>query len=304
MSPAQLKAIAIGVALLLVVWGASELAWRHPERPAAAVRLPPLAAADVDTVAIVHGAETILLARQDSARWTVNGFAAAVSGVNELLEALRDSAVPELAAEDPSSFSRMGVDSTAGRIVRVSGHGRGLITLIVGGPGPGFDAFYYRLPGDKRVNLWHGQLATLAARPVNDWRDHTIAAVLPDSIAEILVQRGAARLLLRKQGTKWTLAGGGPVDSAAAARLVESFRGITATGFATDRQADSLRRIHPERRVVVRGSGQRELLALALDSTPGGFWVRRGGTIYQLDSWHASQLTPTRATLQPAAHGK
>jgi hypothetical protein len=303
MSTAQLKAIAIGVALLVLVWGASEVVSRRPERATPALRLPALAAADVDTIAIAHGADTIMLAKQ-AAGWTVNGFAAATSGVNELFDALHDSTTHELAAQNPSSFARMGVDSVAGRVVRLAGRGKTLATLIVGGHGPEFDAFYVRFPGDTHVYLWHGRLATLVARATDDWRDRVIAALPPDSITEIEIQRAGARLLLRKQGTKWTLAGGVTVDSAAAARLVGSLRSVTAAGFATPRQADSLRSARPRRSVVVRGPGQRELLALAFDSTAAGFWVRRANTVYRLDAWQVDQLTPTKDTFNPAARAK
>jgi hypothetical protein len=303
MNTAQLKAIAIGVGLLVMLWGATEMLSRRSEPVAPAPRLPRLAATDVDTIAIMRGVDTVILAKQSPGKWTVNGFAAETSGVNELLQAVRDSGTPELVAHDPSSFARMGVD-TAGRVVRFVGSGKTLATLFVGERSPAPDAFYLRLPGDRHVYLWHGRLAELATRPVDTWRDHTIAAVAPDSIAEVEIQRGGTRLLLRKQGIKWTLAGGIPVDSAAAGRLVESLQNIRATGFATPRQVDSLRSARPSRSVVVRNPGRRELLALAFDSAAGGFWVRRESTVSRMDSWHVDQLTPTEAVLAPPTRAK
>jgi Domain of unknown function (DUF4340) len=301
MNTAQLKAISVVVALLLIVWGASEMVSRRPEKTTATLRLPPLAARDVDTITIAHGTDTVMLARQSPASWAVNGFAAATPEVDGLLQALRDSAASELVAQSPSSFARMGVDSGNGRIVRVAGRGKTLTTLIIAGHGPEVGAFYLRLPGDTHVYLWHGPLATLVGRPTDDWRDHTVAAVPPDSIAEVEIRRGATRFVLRKQGARWTLPEGVPADSAAAARLVEAYRTVTASGFATPRQADSLRSARARRSVVVRGPGRRELLALAFDSTAAGFWVRQGSTVYRLDPWRVNQLTPGAEAFKPAS---
>ena len=115
------------------------------------------------------------------------------------------------------------------------------------------------------------------------------------------IQRARKSYTLRRQGAKWTLRVGAPADSAAVAQLLERFRHVSATGFATDRQTDSLRFDRPQRRVALRGARGRVLLALAFDSTAGRFWVRRasGGTVYRLDSWQVDQLTPPLEGLKP-----
>ena len=97
---------------------------------------------------------------------------------------------------------------------------------------------------------------------------------------------------------------GAPADSAAVAQLLERFRRVTAAGFATDRQTDSLRFDRPQRRVGVRGAGGRLLLALAFDSAAGRFWVRRAnsGTVYRLDVWQVDQLTPPLDGLKSQPH--
>ena len=301
MSPKHLKAIALGVLVLLLLWGASELLSRGSDTTTGSLRLPALAPGDVDTIAITHGADTVLLVKRSTGAWTVNGHAASQQALNDLLQALKDSSKPELAAQSPSSFARMGVDSASGRVLRLAGGGKSLVRLIVGGRGPDYDASYVRVPGDVHVYLWRGQLGSLAARPVDDWRDREIGAVPPDSVTAVEIQRARKSYTLRRQGAKWTLRVGAPADSAAVAQLLERFRHVSATGFATDRQTDSLRFDRPQRRVALRGARGRVLLALAFDSTAGRFWVRRasGGTVYRLDSWQVDQLTPPLEGLKP-----
>ena len=299
MSAKQLVGIALGVVVLLLLWGASELLSRRSDSTAGDLRLPAPAMNDVDTIAITHAADSVLLVRHSPTSWTVNGFAAAQAAVGDLFQALHDSVKPELAAQSPGSFARMGVDSAGGRWLRVVGGGRTLARLIVGGRGPDYDASYVRLPGDPRVYVWHGRLPTLAARRVDDWRDRVIGAVPPESVVAVEVQRGKQRYAIHRNAAKWTLAGGAPADSAGVAQLLARLRSVSASGFASPRQADSLRFDRPQRRVTARGTTG-ELLALAFDSTAGGFWVRRprGGTVYRLDLWQVDQLTPTADALK------
>lgn len=300
MSAKQLRAIAISVAVLLILWGASEMWSRRIGPPTPQLRLPALSAGEVDTVAIMHQADTVLLVKQGSGTWTVNRHPASQSGVTDLFQAWRDSVRPELVAESPSSFARMGVDSGRARLVRLAGGGKTLAQVFLGERGPANDASYVRLAGDVHVYQLPGRLPTLVGRAADDWRDRQIGAVVPESITVVEIQRAGKRSTLRKRGGTWVLSSGAPADSAAVARLLEHFRKVSAAGFATDRQADSLTFARPERRVLVRGAGGGTLLALTFDSTAGGFWARTGagGTVYRLDFWQVDQLTPAEDALK------
>jgi hypothetical protein len=238
--------------------------------------------------------------KQSSGAWTVNRYPASQAGINDLFHAVRDSVSAELVAESPSSFARMGVDSGRARLVRLVAGGKTLAQVLVGEPSPGYDAAYVRFPGDARVYRWPGRLPTLVGRPVDDWRDRQIGAVVPESIAVVEIQRAGRRTTLRKRGTRWLLSSGAPADTAAVTRFLEHFRTVSAAGFATERQADSLRFARPRARVSVRGTGDRLLLALTFDSTASGYWVRRpeGATVYRLDFWQVDQLTPAEDALK------
>jgi hypothetical protein len=301
MSAAQLKAIALGVLVLLVLWGASELLRHGSDPTAGTLGLPKLTPGDVDTITITHGADTIVLAKASPSAWTVNRFPASSANVAELFHALRDSVKPELAAESPTSFARMGVDSSGGRLVRVTGGGRTLARLLVGGSGPGYDASYVRVPGDARVFLWRNDLPSLVGRPADDWREHRIGGVTPDSVAAVEVRLAVARYTLRKHDRSWSFSTGAAADTAAVARFLERFRNVSAAGFATARQADSVRWARARRGVSLWAAGDRLLLKLEFDSTAAGYWTRTpgGATVYRLDSWQAEQLTPNADTFKP-----
>lgn len=299
MSAKHLKAIAIALAVLLLAWGATELFSRGSDTVTGALALPALAQGDVDTVTIVHGRDTVRLVKRSATAWTVNGFPASLQAVGDLFEALRDTTPPELVAQSRSSFERMGVDTAGGRVVRFARAGKTLAQLLVGRQGQEFNSGYVRKPGEDNVYLWRNRVTSLVNRGVDDWRDRKIAAVAPDSVVVVEIARGKSRYALHRSGHVWAFTGGAPADSGAVARLLEKYRSVTAGGFATPHQADSVNAARPTRRVTLRGARGTALLALVFDSTAGGYWVRQagGGTVYRMDPWDVEQLTPQERTL-------
>src|SRR2546428_8020609 len=175
MSPRQLRAVAIGLAAVLLVWLASELLSKRGDRITASLGLPPVSDAAANRVTITRGADTAVLVKGADTAWTVNGYAASRQAVTELFAALRDSTPAELAAESSGSFARLGVDSTGGRWIRVAGGGRTLAELITGQNGPAFGTLYVRKPGDTRVFLWRGRPLPRPTRRVDEGRDRRIA---------------------------------------------------------------------------------------------------------------------------------
>jgi hypothetical protein len=308
MSAQHLKLIAVGLAVLLLLWGGSVLFSHGSDTVTGSLALPALTPADVDTITVVKGADSTVLAKQSSTAWTVNGHRAALDEVNGLLRALRDTIPPELVAEDTSSFGRLNVDSAGGRWLDIRGGGKPLARLIVGARGSEYASAYVRLPGDRRVYLWRGRLAQLLDHRLDDWRDKKIAVLDPDSIAAVDVERRHDRYTLRRAAKGWTL-NGATADSAAVRRYLERLRTITATGFATPPQADSARAARPTRRLVVRRPGRAAAayLSLTFDSTAAGVLVRHlaggggeGTTVYRMNPWDVDGLTPTSQSLLPA----
>ncbi|PYP48230.1 MAG: hypothetical protein DMD42_01600, partial [Gemmatimonadetes bacterium] len=132
MSAKHLKLIVIGLVVLLLLWGGSELLSRGSDSVTGSLALPALSQTDVDTISLVKAADSIVLARQSPAAWSVNGHRTAPDAVGEVFQALADTARPELVAQAASSFARLGVDSAAGRWLRLSRGGKPLLHLIVG----------------------------------------------------------------------------------------------------------------------------------------------------------------------------
>lgn len=298
MSARHLRMLMLLLGVLVALWGAARVLSRTSDVVAASLALLRVDADSADSVVITHGADTARLAR-GGGRWRVNGHPASLQAVQDLFLALRDSTRPDVAALSPGSFARMGVDSGAGWRVRVIGGGQVAADLVIGGTGPQFGTGFLRRPGSDTVFLWHGQLPELVRRPLEQWRDHHIAAVIPDSVRGITVEHGSRRYVVSAGPGGWRLANGA-ADSTKVATYLRRFRDLEANGFATDAQADSLSRRAPQRRVTLRGAAGAPLLVLGIDSTATGFWVRREGdpAVYRLDAWTANPLTPADTTFR------
>lgn len=304
MSARQLIRLALVFLALLVLWGAAALGRRHgtAEAGGASLRLPAVARGAVDTIVLTKAGARVVLARKDSTAWTANGFPAAMPAVSELLDALADSGrSSELVAERKSSQADLGVDSAGGTWVRVAAKGKSLLELVAGNRSPDFSGGYARVPDQERTYLIHGRLVEAATRPQDDWRDHRIAAVPADSIGAVEVARGAKRYQLERAGKSWSLSTGGTVDSGRVASLLDGYKTIEASGFATAAQADSARFNPPDRRLRLLRRDGSPLVALSFDSTAAGMRVKgdTGTTVYTMDAYVADQLAPADSSLRP-----
>ncbi len=234
------------------------------------------------------------------AEWTINGFTAAKGAPGDLLAALADTAAQgEVIAENATSHAQLGVDSVSARRIVAKQGDRTLLTYLVGKRGPNYESAYLRLPGQNVVYQVKGRLVEFVEKKSDDWRDKQVVAVLPDSLTAVEIQRGKASYSLTRNGTEWTL-GGAPADSAAVAGLLNQFKHLEAAGFASPAQADSAKFTPADRTIRLLGPGGRSMATLALDSTSNGFWVKRDtvATIYRIDQWTGSQLTPADSTLK------
>lgn len=303
MNRQQLKLIAVALAVLLLLWGGSELLSRGSDTVTGSLALPKLSRADVDAITIVKGTDTVVLAKLDSAQWTANGHAAAADAIGELFQAFTDTAPPELVAQSSGSFARLGVDSAGGRWLRVRHAGKEQLELILGERGPDYQSAYLRRPGDTHVYLWRGRLASVADRTAEGWRDKRIAVLPTDSMTVLDVVRGKDRYRLTRAHAAWTLSGS-RTDSAAVARYLDRLKTITAAGFALPAARDSVK-ARAVRRLSVRGT-RGVLLTLAFDSMASGFLVHHvagvggeGATVYLMHFWDVDGLTPGSRSLLP-----
>ncbi|MBI4421651.1 MAG: DUF4340 domain-containing protein [Gemmatimonadetes bacterium] len=301
MSPKQLKVISGALAVLLLLWGASELFSRKSDKTLGERLFPPLALTDVDSIVIARKADTVRLVRPAGRGiWMVNGHLASALEMEGFFKVLADTARPEIAAENAASHQRMGVDSAGGRKVKVYGGGQVKLDVIVGERGPDYQSSYLRRPTEERVYLRLGPFAGFVDRGVDDWREHRMANLTVDSVGQVDVTRHGRRYSLVKKDGTWQFADGKPADSAAVARYLRNLSPLNATGFATPNEARSISFARPDLRLLVKDARGGTVLHLLGDSMPNGYWVRAdsGGPIYRNGVWVADEMAPHDSTLR------
>jgi hypothetical protein len=304
MSAKQLRQIAAGLLVLVLLWGGIKLFKKTSDTTRAKFELPTITTGDVDTVRLFKSGDTLLLAKQAADAWSVNGMDASLSAVNGLLDALKGIKTGELVAQSATSHTDLGVDSTSGKHLVISKGGTTLVNLIVGNHGPGFEGVYVRRPTENAVYLIPGNLGNSVDKGLDDWRDRTVARVDPDSVRAITMRLKRGGYVLRRGEKGWEFASGAKADSGAVRRMLEQYRNLQAGGFPTKAQEDSIHFTHPSRRVTLQGATH-PLADLVLDSSTSWWWVRRadGGTVFRLGTWRLPQLFPADSTLtfKPAA---
>jgi len=299
MSAEFLRKVGIALGVLIVIWLGARLlrgSGRDSSTPFTPIKLDRNA---VDAISITNPSDTVLLVKHGAA-WTVNGYSAAKGSPDDLLAALADTAARgEVVAENATSHAQLGVDSAHAHKVVAKQGDRVLLTYLVGKRGPNYESAYLRLPGQAVVYQVKGRLVEFAEKKVDDWRDKQIVAVEPDSLTAVEVQRGKASYSLAKSGKEWKV-NGGAADSAAVASLLNQFRHLEASGFASRAQMDSAKFSPADRTIRLAGAGGRAVATLAFDSTANGFWVKRDtlSTIYRVDQYTGNQLAPADSTLK------
>jgi hypothetical protein len=308
MSSKQLLRLVMVLGAALLLWGAVALASRRTDTDSELHSiLPKIDTSAIDTVVFAAPADTAMLVRlRAKAGWQVNGHTAEPQTVADLLRGLADTEqTPELVARSPSSHARLRVSDDSGRRVRLMSRGRTVADFIAGKQSVETGGIYLRKSGAPEVYVLRGTLANSLGRSSDEWRNHTIAQVTPDSVAAIAISRGGKSYSLKRRGATWSFASGAPADSAKVAGLLTSYRDIKASGFGTKAQQDSLggKPRRTARLLDRRGSA---FLSLAFDSTKSGLWVRvspplpgeAGSEAYRLEEWTADQLTPPDSSLR------
>lgn len=302
MSPRQLTRLAALLAAALVLWGVLAIARRAPADAVPTLAMPRVDTAAVDTVVLTRHGDSARLVRVAAKQWQVNGHPAASDAVAGLLRGLADTTGwTEQVAESRTSQPRFGVSEDSGQHVRVVAHGRTVLDVVTGHQTADYGGIYLRRTGGDATYALHGGLAEAVTRGLDDWRDKHIVAVAPDSVATVTLERAGRSYTLHRSGPTWHFGSGGLADSSAVASLLSQFRDLSAVGFATPAQADSITFARTAPHVRLARANGTALASLAFDSTAGRVWARAdsGGPVFELTTFTLGQLVPPDSTLRP-----
>lgn len=299
MNPTQLKRVVIVLAVVVALWILAELLGGGPDDTETALILPAVEMSQVDAVTIVRPSGTNALEKVGDSTWTVNGYPADESSIQDLFAGLSDSSEAELVATGAALHGRMGVDSTEGIFLTLENEGEELATVVFGKRGSAYNTRYVRREGEDYVYQYSGQLAGVVDRDETGWRDKTIVSIEPDSVGRVVARRSEGGYTLTRRDNNWVI-GSAPADSAAVHRMLNQYNSLQASGFASPAQVDSTDFNRPDRTVTLFGLEGETLASMAMDSTAAAYWLRveSDSVTYRILQWKANQMIPVDSTLR------
>ena len=301
MSEKALRAILIGVVVVVAAWAASALLGRRGGRgPAASSALQATLAGvhegGVTWVRVLNGKDTVEL-RRSGGRWLVDGWPTDSDAVASFWTAVDSARVTELASRNPAHQADLGVKGPGSIEVAFRRRSGDSVRVLLGRAGPYYPSAYARLPGSDEVWILSGDLRRQASRPVEEWRDRTMVRVDTGAVRTIIVARGDTTMTLARTDSAWTV-NGHPASPKTVRGLLDGLAELQAGGFAPD----TVRPGAPTRSVVALGAGSDTLAALRFSARqPSGFWatLRGDSVVYRVPSYRVDAVTPTHGLLQP-----
>ncbi len=256
--------------------------------------------------------------------WTANGFRADSATLERLLTAIGGATVGDRASTNSANHERLGVTADSGWQLTFAGAQGIEVVLLLGKPGPSFGSAYVRLPDQTDVFVVGGDLRSAAARPLDDWRDKTIARVDTAKVQALHVTRNGSSYSIHRADSAWTLVGSGAraepaalADAVAVADLLGELANLRATGFfeevregrpgagdapdageqetPDDGEAEPEAPAEPEElRLIALGAAADTLLEITAEQRAAAYEIRTAGdsVLYQLPSWRVGRLMP------------
>lgn len=298
MSERMLRGLVAALGALVLLWAGISLASGDPRadddggeltRAFARVSGGSLSGATITS----PDGESIDLVAGDTG-WSVNGFRADSQVVQRVRDALDAARVTGLAGRNPANHGRFGLagDSTWHVTLHSADDS---VRLLIGGSGSGFSTAFVRLPERDDVYEVDGGLRSALARPLDDWRDRTIARVDTARIASLSLERDGAGMTVTRADSAWTL-DGEAADSARVAQLLSALARVDASGFSdgtVDVSDDGVRRL-----VALDAAGD-TLVALAFHRLDPDWYVRGKGDpqLYRISGYTVDRLVPAQDEL-------
>lgn len=263
--------------------------------------------------------------------WTANGFRADSATVERLLTAIGGATVGDRASTNSANHERLGVTADSAWQLTFAGAEGVEVVLLLGKPGPSFGSAYVRLPDQTDVFVVGGDLRSAAARPLDDWRDKTIARVDTAKVQALQVTRDGSSYSIQRADSAWTLVGSGAraetaamADGVAVADLLGELADLRATGFfeedrggrpgagdahaageletPDDGEAEPEAPAEPEvLRLIALGPSGDTLLEITAAERAPAYEIRAAGdsVLYQLPLWRVGRLIPPLDRIAP-----
>ena len=244
---------------------------------------------DAGTIRLEHG----------SNGWTVDGYRADETKMENLLEVLPNLSSDVLVARNPTNHPRMGV-SEAGRRISVYTDGPGPLEFYLGNRDIRGAGYFVRIPDMDAVFRLDSPVCGYLNRERDGWRPRTIAAIDTAQTQQIVLQRAGTETVLHRGDSGWTT-DAAVVDSTALQGILGLLPNLSLTAFTAEEEAEAADFSQAQAAVdVFYATEETPALSLLLieDEEQGDWLVRHtaGSEVYRLATFTVNRLLPDNLT--------
>ena len=232
--------------------------------------------------------------------WTVDGYRADETKMENLLEVLPNLSSDVLVARNPANHTRMGV-SESGRRISVYTDGPGPLEFYLGNRDIRGAGYFVRIPEKNAVFRLDSPASGYLNRERDGWRPRTIAAIDTAQVHQIVLQREGTETVLHRSDSGWT-AGEAVADSTALQGILGLLPNLSLTAFTSEEEAEEADFSQAQAVIDVfyatEEAATEETPALSLllieDEEQGDWLVRHttGYEVYRLATFTVNRLLP------------
>ena len=178
--------------------------------------------------------------KKDGGVWTVNGFAAEATKVEQLLVALDKAEVSSLVSTNPDNHKRFQVDESTGVTMEVSFVDADTEVYVLG-KSAGGQSTYVRKPEQPDVFVMDGLARFSITEAEDSWRDRKIVSASSEMIRKVVFE-GAQSWEVVFEEEKWLLkrqfVADVELDTSKVDNWLKSLAAISASGFKVLEEGD------------------------------------------------------------------
>jgi hypothetical protein len=248
-------------------------------------------------------ADTIRL-EDGSNGWTVDGYRADETKMENLLEVLPDLYSDVLVARNPTNHTKMGV-SESGRRISVYTNGPTPLEFYLGNRDIRGAGYFVRALGIDAVFRLDSRVSGYLNRERDGWRPRTIAAIDTARVRQIVLQREGTETVFHRGDSGWT-AGEVAADSASLQGILGLLPNLSLTTFTSEEEAEAADFSQAQAAVEVFYTTEEAMpentpalsLLLIEDEEQGDWLVRHaaGSEVYRLATFTVNRLLPNNLT--------
>jgi antitoxin component of MazEF toxin-antitoxin module len=214
------------------------------------------------------------------------------SRISTLIDGLNAITAEAVVSTNPERYGRYEVDDQAATVVRL-GYGDQTQELYIGKTGPDFQSRYIRQGADERVGEATGVPNIIVTQ--DNWRDKQLWELSKTGIAGAKIEAPDGSYFLSLEAGGWSVLSENETfatDSSGVAQFLDRISKLSADGFLTELDADSIRSVADHSLEITLQNGQTQRINILKRESDLALTLDENADVFKLYSYRLAQLVP------------